>query len=879
MGVVALLAVGALSYRGMLGSRESDRWVRHTHEVLEHLQDGLAVIVDIQTSSRGFVITGQDAYLESFHGEVGRATQEAATLRALTVDNPAQQDRLVTFDRLVADRVRFAEQVIRLRQTDGLAAAADAISRGQGQRLMEGVRHVVRDMQAEELRLLVLRDADAKRRLSQTQTFLVLAVFLGTVMIAGAGWTIRQDAVAHGLAEAARLESEGRFHTMANSISQLAWMADASGHIFWYNDRWFDYTGTTLEAMAGWGWQTVHHPDHVQRVVDKIRHCFESGQVWEDTFPLRSRDGAYRWFLSRAVPIRDAAGTVVRWFGTNTDVTESKLLAVELESTRDLALASVRMKAEFLANMSHEIRTPMNGVIGMTGLLLDTNLTDEQRDWAETIRSSGDGLLTIINDILDFSKVEAGKLALETLDFDLRSTVEDTMELLAERAFSKGIELACMMDSDVPTSLCGDPGRVRQVLINLVGNAIKFTERGEVIVRVMEERADEREVIIRLSVTDTGIGISEAARSKLFQAFSQADGSTTRKYGGTGLGLAISKQLVTLMGGEIGVTDAAGQGSIFWFTARFGRQRGGPIAPSPDMASLDGLRGLVVDDNATNRTILVRQLSGLGMIAAEASSGPLALAMLRAAVAQHAAYDVAILDLMMPRMDGFELARRIKSDVTIAAVALVLLPSFGQRGDGALARNMGIAGYLTKPVRQAQLCDCLVSVLRAPSGGSASPNVAPMVTRHTLRETVTLSKKLILVVEDNIVNQKIAVGQLRKLGYRADTVADGLEALEALTRISYDLVLMDCQMPEMDGYLATAEIRRREGATRHTPIVAMTASALEGDRQKCLAVGMDDYISKPVSPEELEKIVDRYLTNADIHPPPGPTVSSDSRLA
>jgi two-component system sensor histidine kinase/response regulator len=543
----------------------------------------------------------------------------------------------------------------------------------------------------------------------------------------------------------------------------------------------------------------------------------------------------------------------------------------KIRDSRDSAVESARLKSEFLANMSHEIRTPMNGVIGMTNLLLETELSTEQKEMTHTVKVCGDYLLTIISDILDFSKIEAGKLTLEMFDFDPRYTVESVIEILVEQAHSKGIELAALVHADVSAGLRGDAGRLRQVLTNLIGNGIKFTESGEVFVQVTQETNAAADTILRFTIKDTGIGIPLDVQSRLFQPFTQADGSMTRKYGGTGLGLAISKQLVELMRGEIGFVSEPGQGSTFWFTLLMEKQLPGTETSTLPKPDLSDLRVLVIQRNENHRRVLVHQTRNWGIVPSVADDGPSAHNLINSAMAQGAPYDLILLDLETIA-DGFEFVRTLKNNKLTAGIRVVLLTSFGQRGHGEVARHFGVAAYLTRPVRQAQLFDCMVTVMGKVTE-SAGPDTSKLVTRHTLIEDQRKLSVQILLVEDYVINQDVAVRQLRNLGYRADVVGNGLEALKAFELGHYDMILMDCQMPVLDGYEATAEIRTREAVItggRRVPIIAMTANAMMGDREKCLAAGMDDYISKPIQADDLERALEQWSSPKSPKPATNP---------
>jgi PAS domain S-box-containing protein len=686
---------------------------------------------------------------------------------------------------------------------------------------------------------------------------------------------IMRDITERMRAEEDLRESESKLKAITTSTQNAILMIDSAGKVTYWNPAAETILGFSNAEAIG---RNLHRLIAPQRHHDAHDAAFpefqRSGQgaAVGKTLELQARrkDGV-------EIPVSLSLSSVEvkgAWHavGILRDISAQKRSEEALRRTTERAnqmaveaQAANIAKSQFLANMSHEIRTPMNGVIGMTGLLMDTDLSEEQRRYADTIRSSGEALMVVINDILDYSKIEADKLELETLDFDLRVMMEDAAELLALRAHEKGLEFICRIDPAAPTFLRGDPGRLRQILVNLGGNAIKFTQKGEVEIEVKPESESEDRFTARFVVRDTGVGIPADKIDLLFNAFQQLDASTTRQFGGTGLGLAISKRLAEQMGGEIGVESVEGRGATFWFTAVFGKQPPREDRPDAPRADIRGMRILAVDDNATNRLVLAEQLASWGARHAEAASAAEAIKLLRAAHAAGDPFRIVITDMQMPTMDGEALGQTVKADPELHDALLVMMTSLGRRGDANRLAAIGFSAYLTKPVKQSQLYDCLATIL---SGRPEAKEAAALVTRHTLSET-RRRKVRILLAEDNLTNQQVALSVLDKLGFRADAVANGQEAIQALESGHYDLVFMDVQMPVMDGFEATRAIRA--GQTKvgnpRLPIVAMTAHAMKGDRERCLAQGMDDYVAKPIAPQALADALDRWLGQIPELPP------------
>ena len=671
--------------------------------------------------------------------------------------------------------------------------------------------------------------------------------------------------------------------SLVNTAQAIILVLDAKGRIVRFNPYLERISGYTLDEVRGKDWFSNFSP---ARNHTKIRAQFQEAMRDIKTRgivnPIVAKDGSEREIEWYDKTLKDVDGNVNGLLAVGLDVTERKQMEKKVKEAKEIAEAANVAKSEFLANMSHEIRTPMNGIIGMTELVLGTDLTADQRKYLEMSKMSADSLLALINNILDFSKIEAGKMELEAIDFNLRVTLENAADTLALKAHEKGLELTCHIRPDVPTALIGDPGRLRQIIVNIAGNSLKFTEEGEIVIRVEKESETDDSVKLHFMVSDTGIGIPQDKLDSIFNSFEQVDGSTTRKYGGTGLGLSITRQFVEMMGDKIKVESPnrfrleedsntrnrelpiGGPGSIFHFTVSFELSRSKDIRdPRPKPQDLSGMPVLIVDDNYTNRILLQEMIKSWGLVPTITANGKEAIDRFNEAFGSGTPYRLILLDMQMPELDGFDVARIIKDAPSGKDVKIIVLSSIGQRGDSDRCKEIGISGYLPKPIKQSELLDAIMMTMGLPS-----EETPPIITRHKIYEKRKSFN--ILLAEDNLINQTLAIKLLETRGHRVTLASNGIEAVDAFKKSDFDLILMDIQMPKMDGFEATREIRKLEtgnpqqspvanhqSSIYSIPIIAMTAHAMTGDREKCIDAGMDDYVSKPIKPEAFFSVINK----------------------
>jgi PAS domain S-box-containing protein len=848
LAVLVLIVAGVLSYQNTQRLILVNGRVAETNEVLAAISQTFSAIQGAQNRATDFAIVRDEQFRVSYYASVAQAQRQFDHLRSLTSDNPRQQARLDRLELQIENAFSIFHLVMNLPQGEKFTAANAAELQVREEKCLDEIRRDIQAMEAEEHRLLELRNAESAASARSTITIVVLGSVLAVAILILASVILRRDVARRVKTERALSSSEQRYRLLFQHNLAAVFLSSLEGRIQECNEAFVRLLGCSCrdEVLSRSATDFFLQVQDRERLVEVLR---KEGRVTGREICLRRCDGSVVWGVITAALLdadADSPAPVIQ--GTIIDITDRKRAEEALVRAKEAAEAANQAKSDFLANISHEIRTPMNGIIGMTELALDTELDDEQREYLRAVQNSADAMMSVINNILDFSRMEAKKLDLEKIEFSLKDCVGEAVKSLASRAHEKGLEISSDVHPELPDVIRGDPGRLRQILLNLVGNAIKFTDHGEVIVHADAEARTEKIMTLHFRVVDSGIGIPQDKQQLIFEAFTQADNSSTRRYGGTGLGLSICSQLVALMGGEIWVESEEGKGSTFHFTAEFEvpetQQPRAAIAP-PEV--LHGLGVLVVDDNETNRRLLEETLKRWGAIPTPAASGPAALEAIASAEAAGQPFSMILLDQQMPGMDGFAVAERIRHQPELISTIIMMLGSGGQRGDASRCRKLGIVAYLFKPFKQSELLEAMLIALGRQPREASKP---PLITRHTLRERRPALS--VLVAEDNLVNQHLAVRLLERRGHTVAVAVNGRKALAALEKQNFDVILMDVQMPEVDGFQATVAIREREKTTgKHLRIVAMTAHVMEGDREKCLAAGMDAYISKPIQPQAM----------------------------